>query len=349
VSALVTGATGFVGSHLVRALAGGHEPVRALVRPAADATALEALGVEVVRGDLRDPDASRRAARGCRAIYHAAALTSHAAAPASAIFETNVDGTRHLAEAALAAGAERLVFCSAVKVYGVSRAGTIDEDTSRAPATPYARSKAMAEDLLLDLAAQRGLPVVVARLGGMLGRGALGWLGLFQAIASRRFRMLGRGAGRYPAADVADVVDGLLRCGETPGIEGRVYQLAGAEPVRLAELIAMIADEVGGAPLRRPLPAAPLAAYGALQRVAMRLGGRSLPRFGRVEFFLGDRVFDIGRARRELGYAPRTDLRTSVARTAAWFRERGLLPAPSEGGGYIRPPWKTRPSTPPAP
>lgn len=347
-SALVTGATGFVGSHLVRALAGGHEPVCALVRPGADATALEALGVEVVRGDLRDPDASRRAARGCRAIYHAAALTSHASAPASAIFETNVDGTRHLAEAALDAGVERLVFCSAVKVFGVSRVGTIVEDTPRAPASQYAHSKALAEDLLLDLAARRGLPVVVARLGGMFGPGAVGWLGLFQAIAAGRFRMLGRGEGRYQAADVADVVDGLLRCGETPGIEGRVYHLTGAEPVRLAELIAMIADEVGGAPLPRPLPAAPLAAYGGLQRVAMRLG-RSLPRFGRVEFFLGDRVFDIGRARRELGYAPRTDLRTSVARTAVWFRERGLLPAPSEGGGYIRPPWKTGPSTPPAP
>jgi nucleoside-diphosphate-sugar epimerase len=328
VSALVTGATGFVGSHLVRALSSGPEPVRALVRRGADAAALEALGVEVVRGDLRDPDAPRRAARGCRAIYHAAALTSHSSAPAGAIFETNVDGTRHLAEAALDAGVERLVFCSAVKVYGVSRAGTIDEDTPRAPVTPYARSKALAEDLLLDLAARRGLPVVVARLGGILGPGAVGWLGLFQAIAGGRFRMLGRGAGRYPAADISDVVEGLLRCGDVPGVEGRVYQLAGAEPVRLAELIAMIADEVG-APLRRPLPSAPLAVYGALQRVAMRLGGRSLPRFGRVEFFLGDRVFDIGRARRELGYAPRTDLRTSVARTAAWFRERGLLPAPS--------------------
>jgi nucleoside-diphosphate-sugar epimerase len=281
-------------------------------------------------------------------MYHAAALTSHANTSVRAICETNVQGTRHLAEAALDAGVERLVFCSAVKVFGVSRAGTIVEDTPRAPASPYARSKALAEDLLLDLAARRGLPVVVARLGGMFGPGAVGWLGLFRAIAGGRLRMLGRGEGRYQAADVADVVDGLLACGGTAGIEGRVYHLTGAEPVRLAELIAMIADEVGGGPLPRPLPAAPLAAYGALQRIAMKLAGRSLPRFGYVEFYLGDRTFDIARARRDLGYAPRIDLQSSIARTASWFRERDLLPAREGGRGYIRPPWKTRPNRPPA-
>jgi nucleoside-diphosphate-sugar epimerase len=67
----------------------------------------------------------------------------------------------------------------------------------------------------------------------------------------------------------------------------------------------------------------------------MRLSGRSLPRFSRVEFFLGDRVFDISRARHELNYSPRIDLRTSIARTATWFRDRGLLPAPDRGPGYI--------------
>ncbi|MGH7566732.1 MAG: NAD-dependent epimerase/dehydratase family protein [Gemmatimonadota bacterium] len=334
-SVLVTGATGFVGAHLVRALSSGPHSVRALVRPGTDAAGLEAAGVEVVRGDLRDPQASRRAARGCRVIYHAAAITSHGSAPARATYETNVDGTGHLAEAALDAGVERLVFCSAVKVYGVSREGAIGEDSPRAPVSPYARSKARAEDLLLDLAARRGLPVVVARLGGMFGPGAVGWLGLFRSIAEGSFRMLGRGDGLYQAGDVEDVVAGLVRCGEVPGIEGRVYHLTGAEPVRLAEIVAMIAGEVGGPPLPRPLPAAPLRAYQGLQRLAMRLSGRSLPRFSRVEFFLGDRVFDISRARRELNYSPQIDLRTSIARTATWFRDRGLLPAPDRGPGYI--------------
>ena len=334
---LLTGATGFVGSHLVESLR-GPEPLRALARPKTDASLLEAAGVEIVRGDLRDPDAAHRAVRGCRVIHHLAALTSHGGASARDVFETNVEGTARLAAAALDAGVERFVFASAVKVYGVARRGTIDEDTPRDPVSAYALSKVRAEDLLFRLAETRGLPLVVARLGGMLGAGAVGWLGLFRSIADGSFRMLGSGRGRYPAVDVDDVAAGLCRCADVPGIEGRVYNLT-ADSVTLAELVDIIAGAVGGAPRRRPLPAAPLHAWRILQRAALAITGRSLPRFSRVELFLGDRVFDISRARRDLGYDPTTDLRESVARTAEWFRERGLLPAPPGGPGYIRAPW----------
>lgn len=334
---LVTGATGFVGSHLVESLR-GPEPLRALARPGSDVSALEAAGVAIVRADLRDPDAPHRAVRGCRVIHHLAALTSHSGASARDLFETNVEGTARLAAAALDAGVERFVFASAVKVYGVARRGTIDEDAPRDPVSTYALSKARAEDLLFGLAEERGLPLVVARLGGMLGAGAVGWLGLFRSIADGSFRMIGRGRGRYPVADVDDVAAGLRRCADVPGIEGRVYNLTG-EAVTLAELVDAIADAVGGPARPRPLPAAPLHAWRVLQRAALALSGRSLPRFSRVELFLGDRVFDISRARRDLDYDPKTDLRESVARTALWFRERGLLPAPQGGPGYIRAPW----------
>jgi UDP-glucose 4-epimerase len=271
-------------------------------------------------------------------VHHLAALTSHRGASARDLLETNVEGTARLAAAALDAGVERFVFASAIKVYGIARRGTLDEDTPRDPVSTYALSKARAEDLLFGLAETRGLPLVVARLGGMLGAGAVGWLGLFRSIADGSFRMLGSGRGRYPAADVDDVAAGLRRSADVPGIEGRVYNLT-ADSVTLAELVDAIADAVGAPPPRRPLPAAPLHAYRILQRAALALTGRSLPRFSRVELFLGDRVFDTSRARRDLGYDPSTDLRESVARTAAWFRERGLLPAPRGGPGYIRAPW----------
>jgi nucleoside-diphosphate-sugar epimerase len=278
-----------------------------------------------VAGDLGDPEALRGALHGCRAVYHLAAATSHAPASAAAIHATNVTGTRNLAEAALDAGVERLVFSSAVKVYGVAREGILDEDSPRAPDSPYARSKARAEDLLLDLAGGRGLPVVVARLGGSFGPAATGWLGLFRAIAAGRFRLIGRGRGRYPAGDIADVVSGLVGCGTVAGIEGRVYNLAAAEPVRVAELVELVRVAVNGPPLGAPLSDLPLRLQRAAQRVAMRLSGRSLPGFGRVEFFLGDRAIDVSRARRDLGYAPRADPSGSILRTARWFRERGLL------------------------
>jgi nucleoside-diphosphate-sugar epimerase len=274
---------------------------------------------------MSDPVALRNALRGCRAVYHLAASTPHSPASAARTHATNVTGTENLALAALDAGVERLVFSSAIKVYGVTSEGILDEDSPRAPDSPYARSKARAEDLLLDLAGRRGLSVVVARLGGTFGPGATGWLGLFRAVAAGRFRLIGRGRGRYPAGDVEDVVAGLIGCGTVPEIEGRVYHLAAAEPVQIAELVELIRRAVGGPPFGPPLPDFTLRLQRAAQRVSMRLSGRSLPGFGRVEFFLGDRVVDVSRARRDLGYAPRMDPAESIARTAGWFRERGLL------------------------
>jgi nucleoside-diphosphate-sugar epimerase len=281
--------------------------------------------VEPVSGDLGDPVALRNAVRDCRAVYHLAASTSHAQARAAVAHATNVTGTELLALAALDAGVQRLVFSSAIKVYGVAREEVLSEDSPRAPDTPYARSKARAEDLLLELAEHRGLPVVVARLGGTFGPGATGWLGLFRAIAAGRFRLIGRGQGRYPAGDVEDVVAGLIGCGTVPGIEGGVYNLAAAEPVRVAELVELVRQSVEGPPFGPPLSDLTLRLQRTAQRVSMRLSGRSLPGFSRVEFFLGDRAIDVSRARRDLGYAPRTDPADSIRRTARWFRERGLL------------------------
>ena len=258
-------------------------------------------------------------------VYHLAASTSHGLASAARTYATNVTGTENVALAALDAGVERLVFSSAIKVYGVAREGILDEDSARSPDSPYARSKARAEDLLLDLDDGRGLPVVVARLGGTFGPGAIGWLGLFRAIAAGRFRLIGRGLGRYPASDVEDIVAGLVGCGTVPGIEGRVYNLAAPVPVRIAELVELIRRAVGGPRFGPPLPDLSLRLQRAAQRVSMRLSGRSLPGFGRVEFFLGDRAVDVSRARRDLSYAPRADPADSIERTARWFRERGLL------------------------
>jgi len=127
-----------------------------------------------------------------------------------------------------------------------------------------------------------------------------------------------------PVRDIAPLLDALKRSKDVD--EKR-------------ELVDAISDAVGGPSQRRPLPAAPLHAWRILQRGAISLTGHSLPRFSRVELFLGDRVFDISRARRDLGYDPKTELRESVARTALWFRERGLLPAPHGRPGYIRAPW----------
>ena len=323
---LLTGATGFIGSGLARRLAADGWALRALVRPTTDASWLEKLGVEVVRGDLRDLASLDRALQGTTRVFHLAARTSHGNLPESEMVAINVVGTENVASAALRVGVERFVHCSTARVYGIIRNHAVDEDTPFDPDSAYPESKARAEAIVREHEA-RGLPLVVARITAVFGPGSKSWLPLFQSIADGSFRMIGSGGNYHHPADLDDVVDGLVRCASVPGVEGRAYILTADEPIRLRDLIAMIADELGTTVSKRPLPGWPLSLYKRAQDVGRAVGVKRLPRFDRVEFFVNDRIFSIARARAELGFEPRVGLRESVRRTADSYRSLGLLPA----------------------
>jgi nucleoside-diphosphate-sugar epimerase len=322
---LVTGASGFIGSHLVAHLVARGDAVRALVSPAGEAIRLGSWGVEVARGDVRDAHAVERAVAGCDIVYHLAAHRSRGRAPEELLRAVNVGGTENLARAAIRSGVGRLVLCSAARVYGVVCNPAITEDTELQPDSPYARSRVLAERVVTSLHEHNGLAGVVARMGPVLGPGAKTWLPVFRGLAMNRFRLSGRGDNYQHPADVSDIVDGLVRCGTIPGVEGRVYLLAGGEPIRLRHLLQLIASEVGGTRLRSGPPKSVLRLYLHANAVACRLTGAQLPGAERPFLFLADRIFDLSRARSELQYAPRVSIAESVRRTADWYRAQGLL------------------------
>jgi nucleoside-diphosphate-sugar epimerase len=330
-SVFVTGATGFIGSQLVaRLLADGHR-VRALVRKETAATALRAVGVEAVLGDVRDAPSVAQAAAGQELVYHLAKAASNA--HPALMRAVNTEGTANVVSAAARAGARRLVHCSTAAVYGrVRTEPAVHEDVQLRPDSPYAKSKAMAEALLRSNDFAASLPVTVARITHVLGPLALGSQPLFRAVASRRFRLIGRGDNHYHAADVADVVDGLLLCGTSDRAAGRVYNLAGSEPIRLRELTHLIAEELGvTGRVAASLPTAPFRLYRRLNALTERLADLSLPRADAIGFLLSDRILDISRARDELGYAPRISIRETIRRTAEGFRRSGPLPSVHAG------------------
>lgn len=322
---LVTGAGGFLGSQLTPRLVAQGEHVRALVLPDEEAGHLEALGVEIVRGDVRDPEATENAATGCRVVYHLAGRTPESNGRTSDFAAHNVYGTACVARGALHAGAERLVLASSTAVYGKRRDHSIGEETEARPSTPYGESKLLAERAALEQQSLDGPSVVVARIAGVLGAGAMSWLSLFRAVASGHFRVFGSGNGLQHPADVADIVDGLLLCAER-GLDGRTYVLAGKEPVSLRRMVELIAAEVD-VELGRSRRAAPLVVY----RLASDFfpDGIRLPRFERAEFFLKDRGYNLSRARAELGYVPRVGIADTIRETGEWYLERGLIPAPA--------------------
>lgn len=323
---LVTGAAGFIGSNLVSRLASQGGQVRAFVLPG-DASSWEGShNIHAIEGDVRDYASVAAAAAGVRHIYHLAALTAPDPENAQALYDVNVRGTEHVARAALEHRVERLVYMSSVAIHGRrTRLHDIDEDTPARPDSPYARSKLQAEQLLRSLRDSDRLPVVIARTSNVFGPGVLDWLEFFRGIAAGQFRFIGQGRGLMHVTSVEDLCEGLRLCAERTGVEGRCYILTGSESISLREWIEMIRAEVGGVLKTPAVPAAPLHLYNVLNSAVYAVSRRELPRADRLNLFLGDRSFNIGKARAELGFEPGVSAQALVRMTADWYRSRGWL------------------------
>ena len=239
---LVTGATGFIGGCLARGLVADGVAVRALVRGGTDPARLPD-DLELVPGDLTDGRSLEGAVEGCALVYHVAAVTSSRNASNREIEEVNVQGSSDMAAAAAQAGVRRFVHVSTCGVYGHRNRFPADESTPMRPDTPYRVSKARAERAVLEAARNTGMSVVVARLASIYGPNAKNWLPICRSIRTNRFRMIGDGRNPVHLGHVFDIVDGLRRCGETPGIERRCYNLAAAEPMAIGDLVASLDDQ----------------------------------------------------------------------------------------------------------
>ncbi len=325
---LVTGATGFTGGHLAHALRRRGHAVRALVRPRSrsKATTLEHAGIAIAEGDLLDEDSVRRATEGIDVVYHIAATYREAGQPPSAYIAINIDGTRHVVEAARAAGVKRVVHCSTAGVHGHVERPPANEDAPLAPGDQYQRTKLEAEQLARDFGLRHNLDVVVARPVGIYGPEDMRFLKMFRGIARGYFPMLGPGKVFYHVTYVDDVVEGLRLCGETAAAAGRTYLFAGPKYTTLKDLVATIARELHTSPPRLRLPVWPVWLAGALCEgvcVPLRIEPPIYRR--RVDFYRKSRAFDTTRARQELKWTPAVELEMGIRRTIAWYRERELL------------------------
>jgi nucleoside-diphosphate-sugar epimerase len=326
VRALVTGATGFTGSHLARALAAAGQDVRALVRDPSRAGDLAASGIELAAGDLRDSAALRRAAAGVDVVYHIAAIYRQAGVSGATYRAVNATAVRDVIEAAAAGGARRVVHCSTVGVHGDVRHPPANEDAPLEPGDIYQTTKLEGERLARAASQQSRIEVTIVRPTGIYGPGDRRLLKVFRGVARRRFPMLGSGEIYYHLTYIDDLVDGFRLCGEHPSAANRTYILAGSEVTTLNELVALIADVAGVERPRLHLPVWPFWIAGALCEAVCAPFGLEPPLYRRrVDFYTKSRAFDIGRARREIGYAPRVALRDGIARTLDWYRRHGWI------------------------
>ena len=328
-TALVTGANGFVGSHVVRALASRGTAVRALVREGADLRALTGISCELVCGDLRDRAAVERAAHGCAEIYHVAADYRLWVLDPAPMYAANVDGTRNIIAAGLTAGARRIVHTSTVGALGIGPDGIGREDTPVTLADmvgPYKRSKFLAE-LEARKAAREGAPVVIVNPSTPIGPDD------YKPTPTGRIivEFLNR---RMPAyvetglnlACVEDVAQGHLLAAERGRI-GESYILGG-ENLTLAEMLRRLAS-IAGMPapgIRIPYAVAWSFALGA-EAVARTITRRA-PRASLTEVRMARKkmFFDWTKARTELGYEARP-VDEGLTRAIEFFRRIGAARA----------------------
>jgi dihydroflavonol-4-reductase len=325
--ALVTGATGFVGAAVARALLRDGWQVRVLVRSGSDCSNLQQLALEIAVGELSDRPSLDRALGGCGALFHVAADYRLGAPDPRQLYSTNVEGTRSILLAARHAGVERTVYTSSVATMGIPSDGSPgDEQTPvslEAMIGHYKRSKFLAEKVALE-AARAGQPVIIVNPSTPVGPGDV------KPTPTGRL-VLDAAAGRMPAyvdtglniVHVDDVAAGHLLAFQR-GRTGERYILGG-EDMTLQEILTYIAKLVGRQPPRVRLPYAAVLPIAYLAEVWSRVSGRS----GRITLE-GVRLarkrmfFSSAKAARELGYRWRPPAE-AFDDAVRWFRERGLL------------------------
>ena len=323
---LVTGGTGFTGGYLCRRLAGMGYTVRTIARSSSDISGLEKSGVEIFTGDLTNKESLIPAVTNIDIVYHIAAVYREEGISRKTFWDVNVEGTKNLLELAKKAGVKRFVHCSTVGVQGEIKNPPATEETPYNPGDYYQKSKMEGELLALNFFRRGDLPGVVFRPVGIYGPGDTRFLKLFRYIYKGKFRMFGSGEVLYHLTYIDDLVDGIILVGETPGIEGEIFTLAGPRYTTLNKLVETIAEVLGVELSRRHYPVWPLWTAGAICELLCRPFKINPPIYRRrVDFFMKDRAFDITKAMKRLGYDPKIDLKEGLMRTARWYKKQGLL------------------------
>jgi len=324
--ALVTGATGFIGSHLVEALLARNDEVQILARPGSRALGPEAGAAVAAPGDYRDPESLARAVSGMDAVFHVGGLIS--APDDKAYEEANVLPTRALLEACatFSPGLKRFVFVSTISATGPSPEGVLlDETAPLRPVSGYGRSKVAAEAVVRSYAGR--VPWTIVRPPNVLGPRQKELFASISLIGKRIKPLIGNGRPQTSVVSVWDVVRAMILLAEHPAAVGQTYFVASGRPVAWREITNAVAAELGVRRVFLPVPYPVQIAVSAVSEAAARLRHR-VPPLPLEEVAAARKYYwnyDDSRIRRELGFEPKDDMPGAIRKTVAWYAERGLV------------------------
>jgi len=331
VRVLVTGASGFLGSYLVEELVRGGYSVRGMIRDFKKASRLRDSGVEVVYGDLTRHDTLSQVVKGVDVIIHLAAYYTFTGS--KKLYRlVNVEGTRALAQVALKSGVKRFIYCSSTEAIGPVKNPPGDEETPPNPQFEYGVSKLLAEQVVRSLS-DSGLEYTIVRPSGIYGPGNVDDVSYWFIMTVARGGILSKfmiGEGEYLTqfAHVRDVVQGFRLVLEKPEVSvGQTYIISSEKPYTYKEVYEIISQILGKEPPKIKLSPRLAKFLLTFTEIYDRIrGGENLIlRRSIVDAVTTHRAYKIDKAKKELGYKPKYDLREGLEETIKWYRDNGFL------------------------
>lgn len=321
---LITGATGFVGPHLIRKLVSLSHTCRCLVRSSGKGKMLEGPNVEVVKGDITKPETLIGLADGVDCLFHMATL-GHMSnfAVTESMFETvNVRGTMNVMREAMRSGVKRIVHCSSVAAMGICPEVPATEESNCNPHHPYGRSKRRAEEEVLRMVSQENLPAVITRFSMVYGPGD--WRDVLKLVRMAKkglFPKVGNRPKLTPLIHVDDAVQGLLLAAEK-GRPGQIYLITNQKSEPFDKLRQIIQKALGVPKIALYVPEWVALTGASLSEGLFRFLGKSPPVTRKnIESTLADRVFSIEKAQRDLGFRPQVDPESGLRDTVLWYKK----------------------------
>jgi len=324
---LVTGGTGFTGSHLARRLLQkGH---KVTVLDAGKGLLFDELigsGAKIVLGSVTDRALVKAITEGSDIVFHLAAAFRKVNLPKKVYWDVNVEGTRNLLEAALEWGVQKFVYCSTCGVHGHVKNGPADEDSPITPEDYYQYTKYEGERVVTEFG-KNGLRVVTLRPTAIYGPGDPERFSmLFKMVSKGQFVMFGSGKAHYHPVYIDNLVDAFELAASSENASGAAYLIGDEEYHSLDDLVTAIAEALGVNVTIRHFPFWPLWSAALACEVAYKPLRTDPPLFRRrVDWFRQNRAFSIDKAKRELGYQPKVGLNEGLARTAQWYKAQGYL------------------------
>ncbi|MFQ5952795.1 MAG: NAD-dependent epimerase/dehydratase family protein [Candidatus Omnitrophota bacterium] len=320
---LVTGASGFIGSHIVESLKNRNEDVVALVRKTSNVEFLNSIGVELRYGELIDPDSLKKALEGVDIVYHSAALADEWVSPEAA-YKVNVEGTKNLLEAAKEKGVKRFIFVSSLAVLGMrDHHGTPADSPCCKSGDPYIDTKIDSEKMTLDYYKTYGLPVTVVRPGFVFGPRDKKFIPrILEKLKENKFIFVGSGKNKINAVYIENLINAISSAANSDQTIGQAYNVTNDSGMDIESFIYTITDVWN---IKKPTKHIPKAlAYllcNALEGWARLMKSKTPPFITktRIKVLCLNLDFDIGKTREQLDYNPSISIKEGLKRTKEWM------------------------------